>query len=134
MPAEVAFKLHPEGSEFDNQLVYTPDAHFIKDYSDDPTVVYLITCDEEDESTAIIAVPAEGVFDTDDFEGVTEEDLPDEFDFEIAKLNEEIEVDIRTEAGRRLILIVRHVSRTAITRSLLIPESLIYPDRQVIFD
>jgi hypothetical protein len=131
MPLEICYRAMDDDKEFDNLLIEAGDGMFISSYPYGQREVVTVMCDDDGEAGLVKVRPPEGAFaeETTDY---VEGDLPEPV--ETIKVDEDHphEHIVTTPDGESGLFIVRYASSLAITKSLLIPEGLMYPDRPVV--
>lgn len=117
---------------FGHTLVEPGEACFVHDYWDpetsDPTEVVIVACALDDQKADITFVPPQGAFDTDDYSGLTQDDLPEDALVETITKDEFFEVDITLEGGAEVVLVVEHTPPNEISEGHIIPTSLVNPN------
>jgi hypothetical protein len=116
--------------EFGHEHIDPADAKFIFDYSsreDEPCELTIITCNEADDGAQLFYMYPEEPFNKrDDYEGLTEDDLPD--GVEKDEMDDDVlyEQELTLEDGTDVIFMARYTPPDEISEGFVIPTSLIH--------
>lgn len=140
MPIEICYRfpnieeggIVPVGKEveFGHQHIDPTDAKFIFDYSsgeEEPCELTIISCNEADDGAQLFYLFPEEPFNiSDNYDGLTEADLPDDVEKDEMEDDVQYEQELTLEDGTDVIFMARYTPPNEISEGLVIPTSLIY--------
>jgi hypothetical protein len=134
MPIEYCYRPLNSSKEYDNALIEAGDGIFISTYPDGERKIIAIDCNDADDGGTVKILQPDGPFADIDTDFVERSDMPQADEMIRVYKNrphEQLVVHPIEESGSRGFIVARYVSSLAITKSLLIPRGLIFPDGRV---